>query len=127
MTAAGLNILNYMGPLRKNKNAPIDTDPALDVAPFDFDRFKRHLTGLLERVGRMSSSSSSGDQKSNDIDDTLAEEDDPNELSAEQTIEGNAPAEESDWCFDVKKTMDVLPRLQNQIDTDSSKAANSRE
>ncbi|XP_031630232.1 protein PTHB1 [Contarinia nasturtii] len=108
MTAAGLNILTYVGPLKKNKNGVADDDPTLDVAPFDFERFKRHLTGLLERVSRQS-----GDQKSNSIDETLTEEDDINELSVDNPKTTN---EESDWIFDVKQTMDILPRLQNNID-----------
>lgn len=116
MTAAGLNILNYVGPLRKNKNATADDDPALDVAPFDFGRFKRHLTGLLERVSR------SGNPKANDIvADTLAEEDDVNE-----TVDNSkAPKqEESDWIFDVKQTMDVLPRLSVQTNDENSAKTN---
>lgn len=107
MNASGLNVLNYVGPLRKNKNASTDDDPALDLAPFEFDRFKRHLTGVLERVSRMSAKD---DQKTADIDETLAEEDDNIEAADSST----APKpEESDWTFDVKQTMDVLPRLQN--------------
>lgn len=121
MTAAGLNILNYVGPLRKNKSVTADDDPTLDVAPFDFDRFKRHLTGLLERVSR------NGQPKANDIDDTLTEEDDTNEL-ADST---KAPKEEeSDWIFDVKQTMDVLPRLSiqnNNNDKNSAKSSFSKD
>lgn len=118
MTAPGLNILNYVGPLRKNKNVVADDDQALDVAPFDFDRFKRHLTGLLERVSR------NGDQRSNDIDDTLAEEDDTNE-SADSSK--TTKQEESDWIFDVKQTMDVLPRLSVQNDENSVKSSFSKD
>lgn len=115
MTAAGLNILNYVGPLRKNKNATADDDPTLDVAPFDFIRFKRHLTGLLERVSRSGNA--------NDIsDDTLAEEDDANE----SVDNSKAPKEEeSDWIFDVKQTMDVLPRLSTQTNTNDENSAKS--
>lgn len=115
MTAAGLNILNYMGPLRKNKNAPVDDDPALDVTPFDFERLKRHLTGLLERVSRISMS---GDHK--DIDDTLTEEDDTNETT--DNTKTTNKQEESDWIFDVQKTMDVLPRLHVDATTDADSA-----
>lgn len=122
MTAAGLNILNYVGPLRKNKNAPADDDPALDVTPFDFERFKRHLTGLLERVSRMSTNG----EKVNDIDDTLTEEDDTTE-SIDNTKTTIKP-EESDWTFDVKKTMDVLPRLHiDATEEDSAKASFSKD
>lgn len=120
--AAGFNILSYVGPLRKNKNAPVDDDPVLDVTPFDFERFKRHMIGLLERVSRMSTIN---DQKLNDIDDTLTEEiteEDTNEsLDAEKTPK----QEESDWVFDVKQTMENLPRLHISSDaiesTSSSK------
>lgn len=118
MTAAGLNILNYVGPLRKNKTVAIDNDPTLDVAPFDFDRFKRHLSGLLERVSR------SGNQKGNNIDDTLTEEDDTNELADNSTAPNE---EESDWIFDVKQTMDVLPKLSIQNDENSAKSSFSRD
>lgn len=115
MTAAGLNSLNYIGPLRKNKNATIDEDPTLDVAPFEFDRFKRHLNGLLDRVSRMITTN--GEQKPNDVDETLAEEDD-NATDASE-LPKTTRAEESDWIFDVKKNMDVLPRLQHHPDVDS--------
>lgn len=111
MTAAGLNSLNYIGPLRKNKNAATDQqDLTLDVTPFEFERFKRHLNGLLDRASRMID----GEQK----DDTLPEEDD-NAIDASEMPKA-APAEESDWIFDVKKNLDVLPRLQNNPDADSS-------
>ncbi|XP_055320368.1 protein PTHB1 [Sitodiplosis mosellana] len=116
MTAAGLNILNYVGPLRKNKNAATDDDPTLDVAPFDFDRFKRHLTGLLERVSR------SGGPKANDIKDTLTEEDDV----IESTDNSKPPKEEeSDWIFDVKQTMNILPRLSLQTNINDENGAKS--
>lgn len=117
MTAAGLNILNYMGPLRKNKNtAAADDDPAIDVTPFDFERFKRHLTGLLERVSRLLTN---GDQKGNDIDETLAEEDDAADDSKA------SKEEQSDWIFDVEQTLDVLPRLQAVTVNDSARASSS--
>lgn len=117
MTAAGLNILNYVGPLRKNKNVAADDDPKLDVAPFEFDRFKRHMTGLLERVSR------NGDQKANDIGEPLDEEDDINE-SADNSKD-KPKEEESDWIFDVKQTMDVLPRLSQQANTNDENSAKS--
>lgn len=115
MTAAGLNSLNYIGPLRKNKNAATDEDLTLDVAPFEFDRFKRHLNGLLERVSRMIATN--GEQKSIEIDDTLREEDDDGATEASD-MPKTASAEESDWVFDVKKNLDVLPRLQNHPDAE---------
>lgn len=125
MTAAGLNMLNYMGPLRKNKNTPADDDPSIDVAPFDFERFKRHLTGLLERVSRLLTQN---DQKTNgndnDTDDTLAEEDDTvDSIDNPMAIK----EEQSDWIFDVQKTMDVLPRLQAETDNDDAKASSSKD
>lgn len=116
MTAAGLNSLNYIGPLRKKKNVAIDEDLTLDVTPFDFERFKRHLTGLLERVSRMISTN--GEQKSNEATDTLTEEDD-NATDASE-MPKSTQDDESDWIFDVKKTMEVLPRLQHIADADGS-------
>lgn len=109
MTAAGLNYLNYIGALRKNKNATIQEDPSIDVTPFEFDRFKRHLTGLLERVSRMSM----GDDASQK----------PEAVEEEDDIESNAKKdEESDWVLDVEKTIEVLPRL---LDTNDNKASTS--
>lgn len=121
MTAAGLNMLNYMGPLRKNKNTSADDDPTIDVAPFDFERFKRHLTGLLERVSRLLTNA---DQKGNDTDDTLAEEDDTNELVDNPKASNG---EQSDWIFDVKQTLEVLPRLQAVTANDIAKASSSKD
>ena len=117
MTAAGLNSLNYIGPLRKNKSAAIDEDLTLDVTPFEFERFKRHLNGLLDRASRMITTN--GEQKSTELDDTLPEEEDDN---ANETSEmpNSGTAEESDWVFDVKKNLDVLPRIQNNPDADSN-------
>lgn len=119
MSAVGLNILNYTGPLKKKeKNGVIDDDPTLDVAPFEFERFKRHLAGLLERVSRHS-----GDQKANRISETLPEEDDINESAIDNSKATNE--EESDWIFDVKQTMDILPRLQNNVDNIDESSAKS--
>lgn len=111
MTAPGLNFLNYVGPLRKNKNATIDEDP-IDLAPFDYDRFKRHLTGLLDRISRMCTTPS--DQRSMDVDDTFPISESLNE--EDDTINENTKGEceeESEWISDVKQTLDVLPRLQS--------------
>lgn len=119
MTATGLNSLNYIGPLRKNKNAAVDDDLTLDVTPFEFERFKRHLSGLLERVSRILATN--GEQNVNDVGETLPEEDD-NATDASE-MQKNTEAEESDWIFDVKKTMDVLPRLQKHTDADSSSSS----
>lgn len=116
MIAAGLNVLNYVGPLRKNKNVQADNDPSLDMAPFDFERFKRHLTGLLERVSR---------QKSDGIDETLPEEDGTTE-SGDNSKPTNEQ-EESDWIFDVVQTMDILPRLQNNSNENSAKSNFSKD
>lgn len=115
MTAAGLNSLNYIGPLRKNQNSAVDEDPTLDMAPFEFERFKRHLNGLLDRASRMITTN--GEQKPNDMDGTLPEEDDKAIEASEMSK--TTTAEESDWIFDVKKNMDVLPRLQHHTELDS--------
>lgn len=119
MTAAGLNILNYIGPLRKNKNGAADEDLTFDKTPFEFDRFKRHLNGLLERLSRMVASSSTNDHKSFDSDETIQEQPLKEEDDTAENNENSTPQieEESDWVFDVKQAMDVLPRLHNPTDT----------
>lgn len=106
-TASGLNFLNYVGSLRKNKTA--EEDPTIDVTPFEFDRFKRHLSGLLERICRMCTTPS--DQKSIDVEDTfpipesVEEEDSDSPRNVKEE-------EESDWASDFNKISDILPRLQ---------------
>lgn len=116
MTAPALDMINLIGPLRKNKNSAIDEDPTYDVNPFEYDRFKRHLLGLLERVCRLCVQSSSEQKASDPTDDslenmisvaeTLGEEED-----GEATAANNQLEEESDWVCDVKQTMDILPQI----------------
>lgn len=110
MTASGLNFLNYVGSLRKNKAA--EQDPTIDVTSFGFDRFKRHLSGLLERICRMCKTPS--DQRSINAEDTFRipesveeEADSPRSVKEEEENE-----KESDWSSDLNKTSDVLPRLK---------------
>lgn len=126
MTAPGLNYLNYVGALRKNKNATIDEEPSVDVTPFEFDRFKRHLTSLLERVSRMSTNDhkASGSDDMSSVPEPVAEEDD----SAIESANGIKPKkkdEESDWVFDVEKTIDALPRLVDDTDYTNDNNTNS--
>lgn len=113
MVDSGLNILNNM---RKNKNAVTDGDLTFDVTPFEIERFKRHLNGLLERTSRLSASSS--EQKSTD---TLPEEDDnANDASEMQKTTPTEEVSNSEWVFDVAKNLDVLPRIQINPDADSN-------
>lgn len=101
-----MNFLNYVGSLRKNKKA--EEDPTIDVTPFEFDSFKRHLSGLLERISHMCTTPT--DQKSIDVEDTF-----PIPESVEEDADSPRNAneeEESDWASDFNKISDVLPRLQ---------------
>lgn len=108
MTASGLNFLNYVGSLRKNKTA--EQDPTIDVTSFEFDRFKRHLSGLLERICRMCITPS--DQRSIDVEDTFRIPESVEEEADSPRSVKEKEEEESDWASDFNKSSDVLPRLQ---------------
>lgn len=121
MTTPAFDALSRVGPLRKNKHLSMDDISTVDIIPFDFERFKRHLNGILERLCRfVSSENRSGAIDTDDslqnilyVDDTLEEEEDDATNVANEDIESlpNKVEEESDWICDVKQTMDLLPRL----------------
>lgn len=97
MTAPGLNFLNYVGSLRKNKTA--EEDPMIDVKQFEFDRFRRHLSGLLERICRTCKTPL--DQRSIDVEDTFpiteSVEEEAESLQNVKEKEEEEEQEESDW------------------------------
>lgn len=121
MTAPAFDVLNCIGPLRKNKNSTMDDISTIEINPFEFERFKRHLHGVLERLCRLTASDNrAGTTDANDsmenlfsADDTLKEEDDDAATATKDDTEStpNNTEEESDWICDVKQTMDLLPRL----------------
>lgn len=111
MTSSALDMMNRIGPLARSKqNASGDTFN-MDQEPFNFDRFKRHLNGLIERCCRIASAdgkiNADTDQSIDNITvDTLKEEDDEHIVT-----DSNKAEESSEWTCDVKKTMELLPRL----------------
>lgn len=120
-TAPAFDALNHMGPLRKNKHSPIDDINTFDTSPFEFERFKRHLHGVLERLCRLAAiENRAGTLDMDDslenvfsADEALKEEEDDVAIAKNADIEPspNKTEEESDWICDVKRTMDLLPRL----------------
>lgn len=137
MVAPGLNYLNYVGALRKNKAGKDEDAISIDVTPFDFERFKRHFAGLLDRISHISS-----DTASNEKDDGFHR---PESLEEEEEEEGGAAAakgdggegrdsvdeansrskakkvrNESEWVSDVHKMMTILPKLADINDADSA-------
>lgn len=118
MTAPAFDALNRIGPLRKNKNSTMEENTTIDIVPFEFERFKRHLHGVLDRLCRLAAT----DNRTGSVDkddaldnvfsanDALEEEED--DAIAEDTESAlNKTEEESDWVCDVKETMNLLPRL----------------
>lgn len=59
ITWPSLELLNYSGPLKKNKNVTIDDRPTICMSDFDLNRFKKQLASLCDRITRLSSSSAS--------------------------------------------------------------------
>lgn len=113
MTAPAFDVLNCTGPLRKNKQSTLDDISVIDRSSFEFERFKRHVTGVLERLCRLTSSENRIGTVDTDGDALEEEEDDDTAIAAAEDTESpsNKTEEESDWICDVKQTMDLLPRL----------------
>lgn len=121
MTAPAFDVLNRIGPLRKNKNSAMDDTDTIDFSSFEFERFKRHLHVVLERVCRLAASENQAGSLDTDeslehvfsTDDALKEEDDDAAIAEIEDTElpTNKTEEESDWICDVKSTMNLLPRL----------------
>lgn len=102
-----------MGPLRKNKNTPLE-NALIEISVFNFERFKRHLTSLLERVCRLA--------QSQDTKQNLSQANDPNDTQTEHILndviekdldENKIVEEESDWINDVKQTSSVFTQFAN--------------
>lgn len=53
--APTFNLLIHYGPLSRNKSIPLDSQPSVSSTNFEFDRFKRHMTSVLERLCRITS------------------------------------------------------------------------
>lgn len=60
MIAPSLEMINYIGPLRKNKNTALDDNPSYATTSLDFNRFKRHFISLLERICRLAANQNNG-------------------------------------------------------------------
>lgn len=122
MTAPAFDALNHIGPLRKNQHSTLDDINTIDICPFEFDRFKRHLQGILERLCRLAASDNNRTstnimddslEKVISTNDTVEEEEDNVAAATTEDIDPHPHGmeEESDWVCDVKRTMDLLPRL----------------
>lgn len=121
LTAPAFDALNRLGPLRKSKHSTIEDISTNDINPFQFERFKRHLHGILDRLCRFAATENrtgavdAGDSLENIFseDDALEEEGDDavNSEIENKELPPSKPEEESDWVCDVKQTMDLLPRL----------------
>lgn len=90
MLCGPLELLSYSGILRKNKGASLKENLSFNVASFDFDRVRRHLISLLERLCRIA-------QKGINAVDV----EESSNLAPTQE-------EESDWVYDVEKTKEML-------------------
>lgn len=106
MVAPAFESMHRFGFLSKNKTN--DVSVVGDIDPFEFNRFKRHFVGVLERLCRLcirSSNAADADESTdNNLKDELNEED-------EQMTNIDTAPEESEWTCNVEKTMEMLPRL----------------
>lgn len=93
-TNDSLDRLNHIGALRKNKNAPIDDNPSYAATSLDINRYKRRLSGLLERVCRLCA-------KKDNI------QDDGNLLENDCLEEENEEEYASDWVSDNRSQLDL--------------------
>lgn len=53
ITSPSLEILNYSGPLRKNKNSTLDEHPTITTNEIDIQRYKKQFGSLVERICRL--------------------------------------------------------------------------
>lgn len=51
--APSMEMLTYIGPLRKHKHGALDDNPSFVIGALDLNRFKRHFSSLVERVCRL--------------------------------------------------------------------------
>lgn len=115
-TALAFDVLNLIGPLSKNKYSTKEDISNIDVSSFEFQRFQRHIQSVLERICRLTASTCSfatSDLSERYLDETLEEEENNETVIAteESALPQNKLEEESDWVYDVQKTMDLLPRF----------------
>lgn len=111
MTSSSLDMMNRVGPLARGKQNAAEDILNVDQEPFNFDRFKRHLNGLIERCCRKASADGKSnadttDSLDNVTEDILKEEDDEHIVT-----DSNKAEESSEWICDVQQTMELLPRL----------------
>lgn len=123
MVAPGLNYTNRVGALRKQKNGQAENAHSIDIVSFEFERFKRHLTSLLDRIMHLATT----DAQSGDKDDGFqrpesVEEEDEETVTPRKRGDSDARAaderrdDESEWVSDVKSMMAILPKLADDID-----------
>lgn len=129
MVASGLNYINYVGALRKNKTAKEEDVISIDVTPFDFERFKRHFSGLLDRISHISSDSASNDEgftRHESLEEVDEEESGVANERRASVDEANSKSKakkarnESEWVSDVQKMMNILPKLADIHDTETT-------
>lgn len=108
-------MLNHIGPLKKSKSVSFEENQAVDSSTLNFDRFKRHLTGLLDRVCRLAAKGEDikgiSDQSVDDLNE-ITNEDNSQEQNPTNLEDENFLEEESDWISEVKETTDaIVPQL----------------
>ncbi len=79
--------------MRKNKNAPADENPSYASTALDISRYKRRLSGILERVCRLCSKKDNSQEENNLLENDLLEEENEEEHT-------------SDWISDNRPQID---------------------
>lgn len=110
--APSMEMLNYIGPLRKHKHGALDDNPSFVVGTLDLNRFKRHFSSLVERVCRLSNSS--GDNHETDKLSRDNVDDYGNSVVAGIQEEPEQVDETSDW-IDQGNSSDIVPSVSVNI------------
>lgn len=55
--APSMEMLTYVGPLRKHKHGALDDNPSFVIGALDLKKFKRHFSSLVDKVCRLATGS----------------------------------------------------------------------
>lgn len=120
--------MNYVGDLRKQKNGQEEDALFVDIVLFEFERFKRHLTSLLDRILLLTRTDANSNDKEDGFNrpESLKEEEEETATPRRRESRGGSNiddetdqgCDESEWVSDVKRMMTILPRLTDEVSED---------
>lgn len=110
--APSMEMLTYVGPLRKHKHGALDDNPSFVIGALDLKKFKRHFSSLVDKVCRLATADIAANKNEND--EYIGGMSIVSEIQEEPEQEHLDNTEGSDWInqndpSDIIHLSDIIP------------------